>query len=334
MKGEGDLTYAVRRVTFDDYLLKQAKEMGVEVIQSRVTDLELNSDWVMVYSESRNSKADVVVGAFGMDDGTAKIFERVTPYRQPQFLSSIVTKIHPGEEFMSRFGNFIHAFLPPFKKIEFGAVTPKMNHLTINIAGMDINSELMEEFLRYPPVRGVLPPEFNPEGNELMYFRGRFPFGVSKGFYGDRYVVVGDAAGLLRPFKGKGINMSIVTAMRAAKTIMTKGISKEAFEKYYRSECREVIEDLPYGKALRWLAIKSSKSRLLDSIIDLAKEESLLGNALFNCVSAHKSFKEIFREIRDARLLLKILWTLCLFFLRKMVRFPTPESFKTNRAKI
>ena len=135
MKKEGDITYAVRRVNFDDYLLKRAKEKGVEVIHSRVTDVEFNSDWVMVYSESDNTKADVVIGSFGMDDGTAKIFERVTPYSQPRFLNSIVIKIHPGEEFMARFGNFIHAFLPPLNKIEFGAVTPKMNHLTINIAG-------------------------------------------------------------------------------------------------------------------------------------------------------------------------------------------------------
>ena len=307
LNGKDNLTYALRRVSFDDYLLKRVKHRGVEVIHSRVTDLEFNSDYVMVYSESNNNKADMVVGAFGLDDGTAKIFERRTSYRQPLFLNTIVTKIHPGEEIISRFGSFIHAFLPPIKKIEFGAVTPKKNHLTINIAGKDINSNLMDEFLKFPPVRALLPPKFNSRSSELMYFKGKFPYTVSGGFYGDRYAIVGDAAGLLRPFKGKGVNMSIITAVNTARTIMAKGISREAFEKHYRSECREIIKDIPYGRVVRWLANKSSNSKLLDSIIDLAKNDLLLRNALFNCVSAHKPFKTIIRETWDYKLILKVL---------------------------
>lgn len=307
LKGTDDFTYALRRVTFDDYLLKRVEERGVEVIQSRVTDVEFSDDGVIVYSESDNNRGEIVVGAFGLDDGTAKIFERTTSYRQPPFLSSIVTKIHPEEAFMSRFGNLIHAFLLPIKKVEFGAVTPKRNHLTVNIAGMKISSDMMDEFLRFPSVRAILPRTFDPWNNELMYFKGKFPFRVSRGFYGDRYVVVGDAAGLLRPFKGKGVNMSIVTSLRAAETIMTGGISEEAFEKHYRGACREIMEDIPYGKVLRRLALASSNSKFLDTLIDVAKEEPLLRNALFNCVSAHRSFKDIFRETWSTKLIMKIL---------------------------
>ncbi len=327
MKKEGDITYAVRRVNFDDYLLKRAKEKGVEVIHSRVTDVEFNSGWVMVYSESDNTKADVVIGSFGMDDGMAKIFERATPYSQPRFLNSIVIKIHPDEEFLAQFGNFIHAFLPPLNKIEFGAVTPKMNHLTINIAGIAINSGSMDAFLKYPPVRKILPPGFNPESSELKYFKGRFPFRVSKGFYGNRYVIVGDSSGLLRPFKGKGINMSIITAVKAANTTMMKGISKEAFENDYLVECREIIKDVPYGKALRWLAIKGSNLGLMDSIIKLGRTEIIMENALYNCVSAHKSFKEIFRETWNIKLILKILGILFKFFLKKIIIVRKIDSY-------
>lgn len=327
LKGKGEPTYVMRRVVFDDYLLKQAEEKGVEVVHGRVTDLELGSRGVMVFSESDNSKADVITGAFGMDQGTAGIFERSTRYRRPKFLSSIVIKIHPGDKFMSRFGNFIHVFLPPLKKIEFGAVTPKMNHLTINIAGMNINAESMEEFLKYPPVLKILPPGFNTADEDLMYFKGRFPFQVSRGFYGNRYVIVGDAAGLLRPFKGKGINMSIVTAMKAARTVMLKGISEKAFESDYRSECREVIEDLPYGKVIRWLVIKCSNLRLMDLIVNLAKDDPMLENALFNCVSAHKSFKEIFKEMKIARLVMKVFVVLCLSVFRKILKL---HAFKRD----
>ena len=68
--------YSVRRVQLDDYLLEQAREQGINVINGRVTDLEFHADRVIVYGETGNSEADVVVGAFGSDDGTAVVFER------------------------------------------------------------------------------------------------------------------------------------------------------------------------------------------------------------------------------------------------------------------
>ena len=299
-------THALRRVAFDDYLLTMAKKKGVKVFRSRVTDIELHDNHVMVYSESTNSRADVVVGAFGLDDGTAKAFERTTPYKQPSFLSSIVTKIHPKDEFMSQFGSLIHAFLPPIKQIEFGAVTPKKNHLTVNIAGKHVTSELMNDFLRYPSVRALLPSDLDPVSDGLMYFKGRFPLRVSSGLYGNRYVIVGDAAGLLRPFKGKGVNMSIISGINAASTIMNDGISKSAFERSYRSTFSEVIDDIPYGKALRWLANKASISNVMDAFIGMAKTDLRLKDALFDCVSAHRPFKRIFQETLSTRLVAKI----------------------------
>ena len=97
LAGEHEPSYSCRRVEFDNYLFEKTKSIGVESFQTRVTELDFEEDGVMVYSESNNIKTDVVVGAFGLDDGMAKIFERSTSYRQPKFLSSIVTKIHPGE---------------------------------------------------------------------------------------------------------------------------------------------------------------------------------------------------------------------------------------------
>jgi flavin-dependent dehydrogenase len=316
LEDDNDRTYAVRRVAFDDYVLKQVKERGITVVHSRVTDLEFSKDGVLVYSESDNRRADVIIGAFGMDDGTARIFERVTAYRQPRFVSSIVIKIHPGEKFISQFGNNIHVFLPPLKEIEFGAVTPKMNHLTINIAGLSVNAELMDTFLHYPPVRAILPPNFNRLGKDNFYFKGRFPLRLSRGYYGDRYVILGDAAGLLRPFKGKGINMGMVTAVKAVRTIMKEGISREAFERDFRSECRDVVDDLPYGKTVRWLTIKSSNLKLLDYLVETARCDQSFKTALFNLVSAHKPFKEIFREMNIMRVVMKVLISVCLSFFK------------------
>ncbi len=294
-------TYSVRRIQFDNYLLEQARARGIRIFHSRVTDLEFHADQVIVYSDSGNSQADVVVGAFGGDEGTAAVFARATAYRPPQFLSSIVTKVHPVAEMMNGFGSCIHAFLPRMGGIEFGAVTPKGNHLTINIAGENVDTDRMSQFLNSSAVERVVPCLHNPQGErDLAFFKGRFPISQAHAFSGDRYVIVGDAAGLVRPFKGKGVNSALVTGTWAAKTMMTDGVSARAFRQYHVA-CREITDDLPYGKAMRALTIALSKTGLLDPIIDMAVYDPRLRRALFDAVSAHRSYGSIVKGMLDVR---------------------------------
>ena len=103
LDGEVEPSLALRRVQFDAYMLEAARERGVEITQARVTDLEFHPDRVVVYTESSQLTADVVVGAFGLDEGTASVFHRAVGYRLPPSLCSVVTKYHPGERLYGRF---------------------------------------------------------------------------------------------------------------------------------------------------------------------------------------------------------------------------------------
>jgi flavin-dependent dehydrogenase len=315
-------SYTLRRVHFDAYLLEQAQVRGVRVLHSRVTDVELRGDKVGIYSESKQCQADVVVGAFGLDDGGCKLFERATAhagrnrYRQPQALSSIVTKIHARDSFLAEFGDRIHAYLPAIPQIEFGAVTPKRDHLTVNIAGATINSLWMDRFLELPAVQQILPQDGNaqpkPEGNGFASFKGRFPISVAGSFYGDRYVIVGDAAGLVRSFKGKGVNSALISGLAAAKAMIGDGISQEAFRRSYITDphLQAILNDLAYGQIVRRLAIAGAKHGFLDSVIVLARREPSLRRALLNSVSAHKPYKEIMRETLQPALALRLFGTI------------------------
>lgn len=307
LAGEHDPSYACRRVEFDHYLFLRAKEMGIEVIPARVTDFDFGPDGVMVYSESNNIRADVVVGAFGLDDGMAKTFERLTSYRQPKFLSSIVTKYHPGEKGMQEFGTYLHAFLPSsLPHLEFGAITPKGNHLTLNIAGRKVDVDMMDKFLRFPAVEKVLPDNLEELLPRLYYFKGKFPTLPARGILGNRYVMVGDAAGLNRPFKGKGINSAVITGMKAAEVIVHRGISGGTFQEYLKL-CSELTDDIRYGKILRFLTIQSAKTGLLDSLFEVAKHEPLLRKAFFNIVSGQKTYKKTWSEIKSMSLLWRVI---------------------------
>jgi len=306
LTGEHAPSYACRRVEFDNYLFQKVKEAGVEVIPARVTDVDFFPASAMVYSESNNVKADLVVGAFGLDDGMAKVFERVSPYRQPKFLSSVVTKIHPGGEALARFGNYIHAFLPSSPaSVEFGAITPKGNHLSINIAGLKVNAETMDKFLGLEEVKKTLPERIHSTLPELTYFKGKFPTLPAKAPIGERYVMIGDAAGLNRPFKGKGINSAVITGIKAAEAIASRGLTRTAFEGYLE-DCCELTDDIPYGRILRALTIRFSKFGLMDGVLEAAKKEPALRQAMFNVVSGQETYKRTWQETRSIGLLLRI----------------------------
>lgn len=306
LDGDSQPSYALRRIKFDEYLLNKTKEKGIKVINARMVDFEFQEDGVIVYSENGNTKADCLVGAFGLDDGSINIFERNTSYRKPKCLDSIVTKIHPKKEFLDKFGSRIHALLPSIKEIEFGAITPKGNHLTINIAGEKISSNSMDKFISYISSKNLLPKKEDIKEKEFTYFKGKFPISISKGIYGDRYVVIGDSAGLVRPFKGKGVNSGILTGAKAAKVMLEKGISKEAFKNFYLN-CNDILSDLPYAKAIRKIAIFFSNFKIMPYAIKLAERNNNLKKALFDCVSAHKNYKDIVKENFSVKLIFRFL---------------------------
>jgi flavin-dependent dehydrogenase len=298
LDGEAEPSIALRRIQFDAYMLDMTRQRGVEVLSARATGLEFHADRVIIYTESTPLEADVVVGAFGLDEGTAALFQHAVGYRPPPALSSIVTKYHPGEAGIAEFGGRIHAFLPATPRIEFGAITPKGNHLTINIAGATVDANLMTTFLSLPEVRRVLPCLENvgrTHLNDFRYFKGRFPCGLGRNFAGDRFVIVGDAAGLVRAFKGKGVTSAIQTGIRAAEVILHRGISASAFQAYHAAN-RDLTEDLPYGQAMRQFAIFAARIGLMDVILQAAERDTGLHRALFDAVSAHRPYRDVIRQ--------------------------------------
>ncbi len=302
---EEDPTWAVSRVEFDEFMLDQAIEAGAEINHNRVTGIEFLPDGVLVYSEGKNCRAAAVVGAFGLDDGTTAIFEEATPYRRPDHLNTIITRLYPDPSFLDRLGPVIHAFLLSFRGLEFGAVTPKLEHLSINIAGRRVSSRVMLNFLRSDPVQRFLPPAQRRE-KPLNYFCGKFPISPARHLYGDRYVTIGDAAGLIRPFKGKGINSACLTGLFAAQCLVEHGASREAFRRYFMKDCEELTGDLWYGRALRLLTNLSTRFKFMDHLLLIARNDPVLMRCLFNCVSGHLPYKKIIADTARVSIGMKI----------------------------
>jgi flavin-dependent dehydrogenase len=246
----------------------------------------------MLFTWAGTFRADAVVGAFGTGRVMADTFARRTAYRPPPLLETLVTKHHPlGEgsgDIPDLLGNFIHVFLPPLPRIEFGALIPKGDHVTAIIAGSAARTDDMTAFLALPAVRRLadIPPD------PVHYYRGRFPVGLARGYYGDRYVTVGDAAGLVRPFKGKGITSAVVTGGLAAAAMLDAGISAAALREFARG-CAEITGDLWYGRLVRGLAWITGHWFAVDPLVRQAHADAALRDVLFDCVSGRDTYRRI-----------------------------------------
>jgi flavin-dependent dehydrogenase len=305
-KSEEDPTYAVRRVKFDKFILDEVKKRGIEVIHSRVTDIEfIDRDpkcEVKIYSESCTITADMVVGAFGLDEGSLHMFEESTRnrgrYVRPKMvMHTFITKVHPdSSEFINeKLGDIIHAFLlSSLPNIEFGAITPKGDHIIINIAGEHVTYVDLENFLKHPAVAKFLPPA-RKNIDQMVFYKGHFPTSPARNPYGDRYITVGDSTGWLRPFKGKGITTAVMTGIFAAKAMINHGISKKELDAY-ATECEYLTKDYPYGTVVRFCSHLAVNTNYYNFLIEYAKEEERLAKIFYDSVSGRRSYKDIFLE--------------------------------------
>lgn len=300
----GGATFVVRRVMFDRFLLSCAERAGVAISRGRVTAIDFprpGRGKVFLYTEEGMLKADAVVGAFGLDDGMLSVFEKATGgrYRRPgKYMHTFVAKIPTDRAFIEkRLGSIIYAYLfpPGIPNLDFGAVTPKGDHVIVNVAGRRAAVEDMFAFLSLDIVRDHLPP-FAPDDQEV--YRGQFPGKPARGATGDRYLVVGDATGWMRPFKGKGINLAIHTGILAAETLVECGIGGGALRQYEK-RTRDLREDYRYGTWMRHLCKAGEVAGTLGTVLSMAQVDQSVHDALFDAVSGHDSFKHIF--LRNAR---------------------------------
>jgi flavin-dependent dehydrogenase len=308
----GGATYTVRRVFFDRFFLSCVEKAGVEVSRSRVTAIDFPNkgrDSVYLYTEGGMLKVDVVVGAFGLDDGMMSIFETATrgQYRRPgRYMHTFVVKIPSDRDFIEKkLGSIIYAYLfpPGIPTLDFGAITPKGDHIIVNVAGRRATVEDMFAFLSLDIVQDHL-PHFAPDSQEV--YRGKFPGKPARGTTGERYLVVGDATGWMRPFKGKGINLAIHTGIVAAETMVEFGIDPASFRRY-EERTRELREDYHYGTWMRHLCKVGEIAGTLGTVVSMAQVDQGVHDALFNAVSGHDSFRNIFHQYARPRILADVI---------------------------
>ncbi len=286
-------SFATRRIEFDQFLELTALLRGAELNPDRLTHVEFDRDGVVLYTEGATCRADYVVGAFGLDPGAGAAFAHEVGYRPPPHIDTIVTKLETEERepVPGLLGDRIHAYVPRLAGIEFGALVPKGDHISVIVSGRGVALPDMERFLRLPQVARRI-PEGYVHGD---CFRGAFPTGLARRIHGPRYLMVGDAAGLVRPLKGGGIHAGLLTGSRAGQALLAHGPTAAAGAAYLAAS-RDLKSDIIYGKGLR-LTLQLLTSWLrMEPVIECARDSEPLRRILYGCVSGAMSYRDALRR--------------------------------------
>lgn len=252
----------IRYSSFDSHLLGLAVEKGARQVVSRVE----GADWSAGRPRLRTSAGetepyDLLAVASGINSYAPKLLEGLTgPYQPPKTTKTYIAEYYLGKETIKVYlGSAMHVFLLDLPRLEFAALIPKGDYVTLCLLGLDIDKPLVDSFLSSPVVKECLPPNWQAP-DDFCHCSPRINIAGAEQPFGDRLVFIGDA-GITRLYKD-GIGAGYRTAKAAARTAVFHGISAEDFRKHYRPVCRSIASDNAIGKFVFAVSGLVKKSRV------------------------------------------------------------------------
>jgi flavin-dependent dehydrogenase len=234
--------------SFDGHLLQMAAKKGAKVHSSKVTGLDWKEGKPVVLAGSNPPQIyDLLVGAVGVNSPALKFFEGLGfRYHRPAVVKTYITELAFGAETVRLlFGSAMHVFLLNLPRLDFAALIPKGDFVTLCLLGSRIDQALIRSFFEHPEVQRCFPPGWRAPQNacrcspKMSIGKARYPFS-------DRVVLVGDCAAS-RLYKD-GIGAAFRTSKAAARTAVFSGISAGDFAGGYLPEHRKISRDNLYGK--------------------------------------------------------------------------------------
>ena len=222
--------------SFDGHLLDLARQQGAQVVRKLVTDIAWEGGRPIIRANDGEAQAyDLVAVAAGVNSKAMQLFRNGVPdYRAPEADKTFICEFHLGQETIQKtLGTSMHVFLLDLPRLEFAALIPKGDFVTLCLIGEDVDEKLVESFLASEEVRNVFPSSAVPKPACHCFPRLNMRGAVRP--YADRIVWVGDCS-VARLYKD-GVGSAYRTAKAAARTAVFNGISSIDFEQHFWPTC-------------------------------------------------------------------------------------------------
>jgi flavin-dependent dehydrogenase len=291
--------------SFDQHLLERALGKGANLVRGRVDAVSVeNGKPVIKLRTGEQATYELLTVATGVNSPVLKIFEAAgIGYVAPAITKTFIREYYLGRDVIARtVGNSMHVFLLDIPRLDFAALIPKGDYVTVCMLGENIDNALVQAFLDAPEVTHCFPPEWRAETKScqcMPYINVR---GVERP-YADRFVFVGDC-GMTRLYKD-GIGAAYRTAKAAARTAVFEGVSADAFHKHYGSVCRTIATDNVMGRmafvftrlAKRMTVARRAILRVTIDEQQRAGDQRRMSGILWDMFSGSAPYKDIFMRM-------------------------------------
>lgn len=234
--------------SFDGFLQQLACARGARRIPERVTKVAMVDGRPELHTRDSEPRAyDLLAVATGVNAGAGKMLEGLDfGYAAPATTKTFIREYFLGEETIAdTLGGSMHVFLLNLPGLEFAALIPKGDYVSVCLLGDEINDELVQSFLSDEAVRACFPPDWSFAARSCQC-SPRIAVAGAAHPYADRIVFVGDCAET-RLYKD-GIGAAYRTSKLAARTAVFDGISAAAFEAHYAPLLRQIRRDNRVGE--------------------------------------------------------------------------------------
>jgi hypothetical protein len=316
--GPRDMTEA-RWASFDLHLQQRAIEAGARLVATRVDDISRTPEGTLRL-KARDGvwrDYDLLVAATGVNSGILKTFEALgIGYHRPVVTKTLIREYFLGEDVITRtLGSSMHVFLLTLPRLEFAAIIPKGEYVTMCLLGEDIDAELVDAFVATPEVRGCMPPGWQADQRSCQCLPHINIRGVDLPF-ADRVLFIGDC-GVTRLYKD-GIGAAYRTAKAAARTAVFEGISAEAFRRHYLPVCRNIAADNRIGRvAFRFTQVVQRAQLLRRAMLRVTVAEQRrhgrsrrMSGVLWDMFSGSAPYADIFRRMIHPALIWAFTWAI------------------------
>lgn len=286
---------------FDRYLQDIAVEKGASIVRKLVNGISWDSGRPQLqFPGGAREVYDLVAVASGVNSHLMESIEGFDSARRaPQTVKTFICEFHLGREMIEQqLGTSMHVFLLDLPRLEFAAIIPKGDFVTVCLLGHEIDQQLVEEFLNSPYVRGCFPGWEVPR--HVCHCFPRINIRGAARPYGDRIVFIGDS-GVARLYKD-GIGSAYRTGKAAAATAVFQGVSAEDFRRHYWPTCRAIDFDNSIGKLVFGVSHFFQRHRISRSaILRMTTREQMaeggsraMSSVLWDMFSGSAPYKDIF----------------------------------------
>ncbi len=312
--------------SFDGHLLRLAQDRGAYLIDQRVDSIEWVDEHPHVTTRKGVTRAyDLVVGATGINSNAAKLYDGLgIGYQRPPSTKTYICEIPLGAATVEAcLGNSMHVFLENIPRLEFAALIPKGDYITVCLLGEQIDKPLIESFLHSTSVRSCLPPDW-----ELPETRCHCSPAISVGpaiqAFHDRLVLIGDC-GATRLYKD-GIGSAYRTAKAAASTAVFHGIASTDFASHYEPVLDAIEADNRLG---RWvfaattilqkveIGRRAALRRVASEALDTTSPGTM-STIMWDTFTGSAPYKEILRRACSVRFITRLLLDVIVVCIREV----------------